>query len=71
VLEVIETVKSVTGQDFPVEFHDRRPGDADKLVASSEKARDILGWSPQKGDIPTIVSDAWRFMQAHPNGYDN
>lgn len=71
VLEVIETVKSVTGRDFPVKIHDRRPGDADKLVASSEKAQRILGWTPQKGDINTIVSDAWQFMQNHPDGYEN
>lgn len=70
VLEVIETVKSVTGQNFPVEIHDRRPGDADRLVASSEKAQHVLEWSPQKGDIQTIVSDAWNFMQTHPDGYD-
>ncbi len=70
VLEVIETVKSVTGQNFPVEIHDRRPGDADRLVASSEKAQHVLGWSPQKGGIQTIVSDAWNFMQTHPDGYD-
>ena len=70
VLEVIETVKAVTGKDFSVERHDRRPGDADKLVASSEKAQRILGWTPKKGDIHTIVEDAWHFMQTHPNGYE-
>lgn len=71
VLEVIETVKAVTGKDFTVERHARRAGDADKLVASSEKAQRILGWTPQKGDIRTIVEDAWQFMQSHPNGYED
>ena len=71
VLEVIETVKAVTGKDFTVEHHDRRPGDADKLVASSEKAQRILDWTPQKGDIRTIVEDAWHFMQTHPNVYED
>jgi len=71
VLEVIETVKAVTGKDFTVEHHDRRPGDADKLVASSEKAQRVLGWTPKKGDIRTIVEAAWRFMQSHPHGYED
>lgn len=71
VLEVIETVKAVTGKDFLVEHQARRAGDADTLVASSEKARDVLGWTPKKSDIRTIVEDAWRFMQRHPNGYED
>jgi UDP-glucose 4-epimerase len=69
VMEVIETVKSVTDRDFPVEIQARRPGDPNKLVASSEKAQRILGWTPQKGDLETIITDAWRFMQEHPDGY--
>jgi len=69
VLEVIEAVKRVTGKDFPVEHAARRAGDADKLVASSKKAQSLLGWTPEKGDINTIVEDAWRWMSANPDGY--
>lgn len=69
VLEVIESVKRVTGRDVPVVFSPRRAGDADRLVASSEKARRVLGWNPSRGAIDLIVRDAWTWRQAHPHGY--
>jgi UDP-glucose 4-epimerase len=71
VLEVIETVKRVTERDFPVEFAPRRAGDSERLVASAEKARTVLGWEARHSDIETIVRDAWRWKCAHPNGYDD
>ena len=71
VLEVIETVKRVTQTDFKMRKTARRAGDADKLVASSEKARKLLGWEPRKGDIETIVKDAWAWSRVHPNGYED
>ncbi|MFO7974157.1 MAG: UDP-glucose 4-epimerase GalE [Candidatus Hydrogenedentota bacterium] len=70
VLEVIRAVEAVTNRRVPYEITGRRPGDADKLVASSAKARDILGWRPSKRDIRVVVEDAWRWHQAHPNGYE-
>lgn len=69
VLEVVDAVRRVTGRDVPVTFSERRPGDADRLVASSDKARAVLGWTPARGDIDTIVRDAWTWRQAHPKGY--
>jgi len=70
VLEVVEAARRVTGRDIPVAFTGRRPGDAERLVASSEKARKILGWEPSRGEIETIVRDAWNWRQKHPDGYD-
>jgi UDP-glucose 4-epimerase len=69
VLEVIRAVEDVTGSPVPYEVAERRPGDADKLVASSAKAREVLGWQPAKRDIRVVVEDAWRWHQAHPHGY--
>jgi len=63
VLEVIESVKRVTGRDFKVTFSERRAGDPAILVGSSEKIRSVLGWQPQYGDIDTIVSHAWTWHQ--------
>ena len=63
VLEVIDSVKRVTGKDFRVTYSDRRPGDPAKLIGSSEKARRILGWIPQYGDIDTIVAHAWNWHE--------
>ena len=58
VLEVIDTVKRVSGVDFPVEFAPPRPGDPTQIVAASDRARNVLGWKPQRDDLSTIVGDA-------------
>jgi UDP-glucose 4-epimerase len=57
--QVIETARQVTGHPIPVIASPRRPGDAARLVATSQKALDVLGWIPQYPDIQTIVSSAW------------
>jgi UDP-glucose 4-epimerase len=61
VLEVIETVKRVSGVDFKVMFADRRPGDPARIVAASDRIRAILNWRPQFDDLGTIVTHslAW------------
>ena len=63
VLEVVDSVKRVTGRDFKVVLADRRPGDPAKLVGSSEKAQRVLGWKPKYADIDTIVSHAWNWHE--------
>lgn len=63
VLEVVESVKRVTGREFTVTLADRRPGDPAKLVGASSKAKTILGWKPKYEDIDTIVSHAWKWHE--------
>lgn len=63
VLEVIDSVRRVTGRDFKVTVSDRRPGDPAKLVGSSRKVRRVLGWKPQYADIDTIVRHAWNWHE--------
>jgi UDP-glucose 4-epimerase len=63
VLEVVDSVKRVTGIEFKVTLADRRPGDPAKLVGSSEKAQKVLGWKPIYGDIDTIVEHAWKWHE--------
>jgi UDP-glucose 4-epimerase len=58
VLEVIETVKRVSGVDFKVEIAERREGDPAQIVANSQQARTILGWVPRYEDLSTIVTHA-------------
>ena len=58
VLEVIETVKRVSGRDFDVREAPRRPGDPAALVAASAKIRERLGWRPELDDLGTIVAHA-------------
>ena len=69
VREVIETCREVTGHEIPAEVAPRRPGDPPRLVASSRKIVDQLGWKPRFGELKTIVSDAWAWHQGHPDGY--
>ncbi|GAB4590188.1 UDP-glucose 4-epimerase GalE [Nocardia sp. IFM 10818] len=61
--EVLDTVRDVTGTDFPVHIAERRPGDPAICIASSDKAHRDLGWKPEHADLATIISDAWRFHQ--------
>ena len=58
VLEVIETVKRVSGVDFKVERAPRRPGDPARIVADSSAARAVLGWQPRFDDLSVIIEHA-------------
>ena len=54
---------------IPAVISPRRAGDPAQLVASSEKAKTILGWKPQYDDLETIIASAWKWHESHPNGY--
>jgi UDP-glucose 4-epimerase len=69
VLEVIDAVRRVSGFGVPYRICPRRPGDPAALVASSERARRELGWQPRFSALDEIVLSAWRWREAHPNGY--
>ena len=69
VKEVIDVTRKVTGHPIPAEICPRRAGDPAQLVASSEKAKTVLGWKPQYAELDTIVSSAWTWHKNHPNGY--
>ena len=69
VKEMIEAAKKVTGKDIKVEIGARRAGDPAKLIASSEKAHKILGWTPNYTNVENIIKTAWIWHQSHPNGY--
>ena len=58
VLEVIDTVKRVSGVDFKVVFAGRRPGDPARIVAATDRIRATLKWRPQFDDLATIVTHA-------------
>jgi UDP-glucose 4-epimerase len=69
VREVVRIAEEVTGRPIRTRIVGRRPGDPPSLVASSERARRILGWNPKRGDLRDIVASAWRWHVAHPTGY--
>jgi UDP-glucose 4-epimerase len=63
VLEVIDSVRRVTGRPIAVEECPRRPGDPAVLVASSEKIKAELGWKPKFAELDQIVASAWQWHQ--------
>lgn len=63
VRQVIDTARQVTGRDINVVECDRRAGDPPILVGSSDKAKEILGWSPKYSNLSKIISDAWQWHQ--------
>ena len=70
VKEVIETAREVTGHPIPAKVEPRRAGDPAQLIASSEKAKSVLGWKPQYDDLRTIIQTAWDWHRSHPHGYE-
>ncbi|MGL4423914.1 MAG: UDP-glucose 4-epimerase GalE, partial [Gemmataceae bacterium] len=69
VREVIRCCEEVTGKTIAVKEAGRRAGDPPALVAASDKIRKELGWAPQYTDLKPIVESAWRWHQAHPQGF--
>lgn len=69
VLEVLGEARRVTGCSIPAETKPRRAGDPARLIASSDKAKAVLDWKPEHGDLPTILRTAWEWHRAHPDGY--
>lgn len=70
VRQVIDAVRRVTGREFEVREEGRRAGDPPRLVAANAKAREGLGWAPEKS-LDEIVADAWAWHAAHPGGYED
>ena len=71
VKEMIAAAEKATGKAIAVEIGARRAGDPAQLIASSEKARTVLGWQPQFTDVEEVIGTAWRWHAAHPHGYED
>jgi UDP-glucose 4-epimerase len=69
VLEVVEAARRITGHPIPVQIEGRRAGDPAMLVADARRAERELGWTAQRSDLDTLISDAWGWRAHHPNGY--
>ena len=68
-LEVIEAAERAVGRSISYEVGARRPGDPPTLVASADRAAEVLGWRPQRPTLDEIVGSAWAWRQAHTGGY--
>ncbi len=69
VKEVVETARKVTGHPIPAVISPRRAGDPARLVASCEKAKQILGWKPSYTELDEIIDSAWNWHKNHPDGF--
>ncbi len=69
VRQVIETARRVTGHPIPAVEAPRRPGDPPRLVASSARIRQELGWQPEIPELERIIASAWEWHRSHPRGY--
>ncbi len=61
VKEVIDTARKITKHEIPAVIEGRREGDPEILIASSDKARKILGWEPKYDDLEYIIQTAWNW----------
>ncbi len=64
ILEVIDSIRRVTGRDVPVRWGPRRPGDPAQAVASNRRAHEVLRWQPRSSMLDDIVADAWAAHQS-------
>lgn len=69
IYEMLDAARTATGEDIPYEIVGRRVGDPAVLIASNNKAKDILGWSPKHTEVVDIIESAWRFHQKYPEGF--
>ena len=71
VAEVVAAAERVTGRAVPRQVGPRRPGDPPVLVASNDRARELLGWTPRRGSLEEMIGSAWEWRQAHADGYSD
>ena len=70
VREIIDTARKVTDKEIPAKAGKPRAGDPGILIASSDKAKRVLGWQPARTSIIKIIEDAWNWHSKNPNGYE-
>lgn len=63
VREVIAATERVTGCAVAVSEAPRRPGDPAVLVASNDRAQQLLDWEPKRSELDRIIGDAWAYAR--------
>ena len=69
VREVIDCCRKITGRKIDIVEKPRRPGDPPRLIATSEKITNELGWRPQFQSLDAIIESAWKWHEKFPHGY--
>ena len=68
VLEVVSAFERACGNEIPIRFRERRPGDVAVSYADPGKAREELGWEAVR-DLEQMCVDTWRWQSQNPQGY--
>lgn len=68
-MEILQAARKVTDKEIPASIGPRRSGDPSTLIASSEKAKKILGWKPKFDNIEKIIEIAWKWHENNPEGF--
>ena len=63
VSKVLQAARQVVGRPIPHQFGPRRAGDPPILIASNERAHEMLGWQPQRGSLEEMIDSAWRLLE--------
>ena len=63
VSEMLTAARSITGRAIPARFVGRRAGDPAELYATSQRARETIGWNPQYSDIKTLIESTWNMYK--------
>jgi UDP-glucose 4-epimerase len=67
--EIVAAAQTVIGRAIVVKMGPRRAGDPPILVASSDRAMEVLGWRPRRGSVEEMIGSAWAWRRANPAGY--
>jgi UDP-glucose-4-epimerase GalE len=68
-LEVIRAAETVVGRKIDYTVGPRREGDPPILVASAQRAAELLGWRPTRPSLEEMIGSAWAWRRTHPDGY--
>lgn len=63
VKEVLDSARQVVGRPIPHQYGPRRPGDPPILVASNDRAQEVLGWQPTRGSLEAMIGSAWQRLE--------
>jgi len=63
VRQVLDAARRIVGSDIPHRYVPRRAGDPPALIASNDRAEELLGWQPQRGSLEEMIGSAWRLLE--------
>jgi UDP-glucose 4-epimerase len=63
VKQVLDAASAIVGEAIPYSYGPRRVGDPPALIASNDRANELLDWEPQRGTLREMIGSAWQLLQ--------